>query len=151
VDLGNDTLLPPGEILLLDAGVHTAWEWSTGETSQTIEVSGPGTYTVIVTNEYGCTASDEIRVTMEVGIPNFFTPNGDGVNDTWEIPYLSNTPEARIYIYDRFGNLMTTYLYGEGGWDGLSNGQPVRADTYWYVIKMNKDTKPLKGSVTLKR
>jgi gliding motility-associated-like protein len=128
VELGNDTLLPPGETLVLD-----------------------GTYTITVTNEYGCTATDEIVVTMEVGIPNFFTPNGDGVNDTWEIPYLSNNPQARIYVYDRFGNLMTTYLYGEGGWDGTSKGQPVRADTYWYVIKMSKDTKPLKGSVTLKR
>ena len=151
VDLGNDTLLPPGETLVLDAGEQAAWQWSTGESSQSIEISGPGTYTIIVTNEYGCTATDEILVTMEVGILNFFTPNGDGFNDTWEIPYLSNNPEARIYIYDRFGNLMITYLYGEGGWDGTRNGQPVKADTYWYVIKMSKDTKPLKGSVTLKR
>jgi len=151
VDLGNDTLLPPGETLVLDAGEQAAWEWSTGETSQTIEISGPGTYTVVVTNEYGCTATDEIIVTMEEGIPNFFTPNSDGVNDTWNIPYLSNNPDARIYIYDRFGNLITTYLYGEGGWDGTRNGQPVKADTYWYVIKMSNDTKPLKGSVTLKR
>ena len=151
VDLGNDTLLPPGETLVLDAGEQAAWQWSTGETSQSIEISGPGTYTVIVTNEYGCTATDEITVTMEVGIPNFFTPNNDGVNDTWEIPYLANNPEARIYIYDRFGNQITTYLYGEGGWDGTRDGQPVKPDTYWYVIKMSKDTKPLKGSVTLKR
>jgi gliding motility-associated-like protein len=151
VNLGNDTLLPAGETLILDAGEQAAWQWSTGETTQTIEIQGPGTYTVIVTNEYGCTATDEIVVTMEVGIPNFFTPNHDGVNDTWEIPYLSNNPEARIHIYDRFGNLITTYLYGEGGWDGTRDGEPVRADTYWYVIKMSKDTKPLKGSVTLKR
>ena len=151
VDLGNDTLLPPGETLVLDAGEQAAWQWSTGETSQTIEISGPGTYTIVVTNEYGCTATDEIIVTMEEGIPNFFTPNSDGINDTWNIPYLSNNPDARIYIYDRFGNLITTYLYGEGGWDGTRNGQPVKADTYWYVIKMSNDTKPLKGSVTLKR
>jgi gliding motility-associated-like protein len=151
VDLGSDTLLPAGETLVLDAGEQTAWLWSTGETTQTIEIQGPGTYTVVVTNEFGCTATDEIIVTMEVGIPNFFTPNGDGYNDTWEIPYLSSHPEARIYIYDRFGNLMTTYLYGEGGWDGTSKGQPVKADTYWYAIKISKDTKPLKGSVTLKR
>ncbi len=90
-------------------------------------------------------------VSMDVGIPNFFTPNNDGVNDTWEIPYLSNNPDARIYIYDRFGNLMISYLYGEGGWDGTRNGQPVKADTYWYAIKMSNDTKPLKGSITLKR
>ncbi len=151
VDLGNDTLLPPGQTLILDAGEHTAWQWSNGETSRTIEIQSPGTYTVMVTNEYGCTATDEIIVSMEVGIPNFFTPNNDGVNDTWEIPFLANSPEARIHIYDRFGNLMTTYRYGEGGWDGTRNGQPVKADTYWYVIKMSKDAKPLKGSITLKK
>ncbi len=151
VDLGNDTLLPSGSTLILDAGEHAAWQWSTGETSQTIEIQGQGTYTVIVTNEYGCTATDEIIVSMDIGIPNFFTPNSDGINDTWEIPYLANNPETRIYIYDRFGNLITTYLYGEGGWDGTRNGQAVKADTYWYVIKMDGDAKPLKGSVTIKR
>jgi gliding motility-associated-like protein len=151
VDLGNDTLLPSGETLILDAGEHTAWDWTTGEISQTIEIEGPGSYTVVVTNEYGCTASDEILVTMDIGIPNFFTPNHDGFNDTWDIPFLSSHPEARIYVYDRFGNLITTYLYGNGGWDGTKNGEPVQEGTYWYVVKMDSNTKPLKGSVTIKR
>jgi gliding motility-associated-like protein len=151
VNLGNDTLLPTGATMVLDAGEHAAWEWSTGETSQTIEIDGAGTYTVIVTNEYGCTATDEILVTMDIGIPNFFTPNNDGINDTWEIPYLENVPQARVYIYDRFGNLVTSYLYGNGGWDGMRNGQPAGVDTYWYVIEMDGDSRPLKGSVTLKR
>jgi gliding motility-associated-like protein len=151
VDLGNDTLLPPGGTLTLDAGDHTAWQWSTGETSRTIEVGGPGTYTVVVTNEYGCTATDEITVTMEIGIPNFFTPNNDGINDTWEIPYLESVPQARVFIYDRFGRLVASYLYGNGGWDGTCNGQAVRGDTYWYVIEMGSGSKPLKGSVTVRR
>jgi gliding motility-associated-like protein len=151
VDLGNDTLLPPGGTLILDAGDHTAWQWSTGEASRTIEVGGPGTYTVVVTNEYGCTATDEITVTMEIGIPNFFTPNGDGINDTWEIPYLESVPQARVFIYDRFGRLVASYLYGNGGWDGTCNGQAVRGDTYWYVIEMGSGSKPLKGSVTVRR
>jgi gliding motility-associated-like protein len=151
VNLGNDTLLAAGATMTLDAGEYAAWQWSTGATSQTIEIGGPGTYTVIVTNEYGCTATDEIVVSMDIGIPNFFTPNNDGINDIWEIPYLENVPEARINIYDRFGNLIASYLYGEGGWDGTRNGQPVRADTYWYVIETDRDAKPLKGSVTIKR
>jgi gliding motility-associated-like protein len=150
VDLGNDTLLPPDGSLVLDAGEQTSWEWSTGETTRTIRVDGPGTYAVTVTNRYGCTAQDEIMVTMDIGVPNFFTPNFDGVNDTWEIPFLANHPETRIHIYDRFGNLVTSYLYGNGGWDGTKNGEPVRADTYWYVIEIN-NRKPLKGSVTVKR
>ncbi len=151
VNLGNDTLLPPGSSLTLDAGDHAAWEWSTGETTRTIEVDAPGTYTAVVTNEYGCQATDEIVVSMDIGIPNFFTPNGDGVNDTWEIPYLESVPQARVLIYDRFGSLVASYLYGNGGWDGTRDGVPVREDTYWYVIMLDAQSKPLKGPVTVKR
>ncbi len=151
VDLGNDTLLAPGGLLSLDAGEHTAWDWSTGETTREIQVGEAGIYSVVVTNEFGCRATDEIEVTMDIGVPNFFTPNGDGYNDTWEIPFMTQHPDARIRIYDRFGTLMTSYLYREGGWDGTRNGEPAREDTYWYVIELNNGSRPLKGPVTVKR
>ncbi len=151
VDLGNDTLLTPGDIFILDAGEHTAWDWSTGEDTREIGISEAGTYGVVVTNEYGCRASDEILVEMDIGVPNFFTPNGDGFNDTWEIPFMATHPDARIWIYDRFGRLMTSYLYGDGGWDGTTNGKAAGEDTYWYVIKLDNNSRPMKGSLTIKR
>jgi gliding motility-associated-like protein len=88
---------------------------------------------------------------MDIGVPNFFTPNGDGFNDTWEIPFMATHPDARIWIYDRFGRLMTSYLYGDGGWDGTTNGKAAGEDTYWYVIKLDNNSRPMKGSLTIKR
>jgi gliding motility-associated-like protein len=152
VDLGNDTVMNPGSTITIDAGAnYTSYEWSTGETTPAIEVDKGGVYSIIVTNEYGCLAEDEIEIFFEVFIPNFFTPDGEGTNDTWIIPYLWNTPDALIQVFDRFGNLVISYRAGEKDWDGTSNGEPVKDDTYWYVIEIDKKTKPLKGSVTIKR
>jgi gliding motility-associated-like protein len=152
VDLGNDTVINPGSTINIDAGGnYPSYAWSTGETTSAIQVDRGGIYTVTVTNEFGCTAEDEIEIFFEVYIPNFFTPNGDGDNETWVIPFLWNTPDALIQVFDRFGNLVVSYRAGEGEWDGISNGEPVRDDTYWYVITIDNKTKPLKGSVTIKR
>jgi gliding motility-associated-like protein len=152
VNLGNDTVIDPSTTITLDAGGDYAeYAWSTGETTQSIEIDMAGIYSVVVTNEFGCTAEDEIEIFFEIDIPNFFTPNGDGYNDVWDIPYLWNLPDARIQVFDRFGNLIVSYRAGEGEWDGTRNGKPVQEDTYWYVIETNNDTKPLKGSVTIKR
>jgi gliding motility-associated-like protein len=152
VDLGNDTVINPGSTITIDAGGnYPSYEWSTGETTSEIQVDRGGIYTVIVTNEYGCTAEDEIEIFFEVDIPNFFTPNGDGYNDTWDIPFLWFTPDAMIQVFDRFGNLVISYRAGEGEWNGTSNGEPVKDDTYWYVITIDSKTKPLKGSVTIIR
>jgi gliding motility-associated-like protein len=152
VSLGNDTVIDPSTTITLDAGGdYAAYEWSNGETTRIIEVDRAGIYSVLVTNEFGCTAEDEIEIFFEIDIPNFFTPNGDGYNDVWDIPYLWNLPDARIQVFDRFGNLIVSYRAGDGEWNGTRNGEPVNEDTYWYVIEINDETKPLKGSVTIKR
>ena len=152
VNLGNDTVIFPGTTITLDAGGDSStYVWSTGETTRTIDVDGPGSYGIIVTNQYNCTVEDEILITSDIGIPNFFTPNNDGYNDTWEIQYLWNAPDATIQVFDRFGNLIISYNAGDGSWDGNKDGEPMPDDTYWYVIKVNSETKPLKGSVTIVR
>jgi gliding motility-associated-like protein len=152
VSLGNDTVIDPSTTITLDAGGdYAAYEWSTGETTRNIEIDRAGVYSVVVSNEFGCTAEDEIEIYFEVDIPNFFTPNDDGYNDVWDIPFLWDLPDARIQVFDRFGNLIVSYRAGEGEWDGTRNGEPVPDDTYWYVIEISCDTKPLKGSVTIKR
>jgi len=152
VYLGNDTILTSGTTIELDAGGnYQSYEWSTGETTRIIEIDEAGIYRVWVTNEYGCMAMDEIEVTLDIGIPNFFTPNADGYNDTWDIPFLRKLPETRIWIFDRFGNQVISYNAGEGPWDGTQNGEPVKEDTYWYIIEIDHESKPFKGSVTVKR
>jgi gliding motility-associated-like protein len=154
VDLGNDTTILAGESIILDAGEDSLiYEWSTGETTRFIEVDRAGTYGVRVTNEYGCSVEDEITIDVFINteIPNFFTPNGDGSNDTWVIEYLYNIPDALIQVFDRFGNLVHSYHAGDGNWDGRVNGEPLPENNYWYVIDLKNDSGPLKGSVTIVR
>ncbi len=152
MSLGNDTLITPGtSIELTPEGTYTSYLWSTGSSEPSITISDAGTYTLTVTNRFGCQTTDVIEVIADIGIPNFFTPNGDNHNDEWTIPFLISQPEADIMVFDRFGNLLTRYKASEGNWDGTSKGKPLPTGTYWYVISVPGIDKPFKGAVTIKR
>jgi gliding motility-associated-like protein len=149
--LGNDTTIALGTDLLIDAGSgYSSYYWSTGETGQVIEVNSGGVYSVTVSNEYGCPGSDELEVTVDTGIPNFITPNGDGYNDTWELPLLRDNDNSVIKIFDRFGNLIISYKGTDRGWDGTVKGKLVNPDTYWYIIDLKNGSGPVKGNITVK-
>ena len=151
VSLGNDTLIPAGSVIQLSPDTtYSTYLWSTGSTEPSIEVDEAGIYSLTITNEYGCKSTDEIEVTMDIGIPNFFTPNADGYNDTWQIPFLDSEPDAEIWIYDRFGNLIISYKAGEDEWNGTLNSKLLPVGTYWYIIKAPGIKKPYKGPVTIK-
>jgi len=152
VELGNDTIIQPGQTMELNAGEgYTQYEWSTGESSQVIRVSEPGIYRVTVSNAYGCITTDEIEVITDLHIPNFFTPNGDGINDRWEINPAGRYPEAKISIFDRQGKLLISYRGSDPGWDGKYKNVPVKSDSYWYVIDLNDGSSVHTGHVTLIR
>ncbi|MDT7831882.1 choice-of-anchor L domain-containing protein [Flavobacteriaceae bacterium S356] len=71
-----------------------------------------------------------------IGYPKFFTPNGDGVNDTWNIPHLSNITDATIKIFDRYGKLVKEITPGGEGWNGLSNsGNLLPSSSYWFRVE----------------
>ncbi|MBB5394589.1 gliding motility-associated C-terminal domain-containing protein [Mucilaginibacter sp. AK015] len=89
-------------------------------------VASPGddvTYQLIVLNDNGCsdTAYVTIRVKKKVLIPNTFTPNGDGVNDTWAIKYLDRLPGNHMFIYTRSGRLVRQFKGYYNSWDGTSS------------------------------
>lgn len=152
VTLGNDTSLIPGSSLILSPGNDFSnYNWSTGATSREITVNEPGTYQVEVTDTNGCEASAQIAIEISLDIPKFFTPNGDGFNDRWEITYFKIHPGATIIIYDRYGKQITSYQGEEDGWDGTYLGKPVKADSYWYVITFKNNSKPLTGYVSVVR
>lgn len=108
----------------------------------------PGTYTVYVRDKKGCgTIMDEFVL---LNYPNFFTPNGDGYNDTWHIKLASFEPELKINIFDRYGKFLTQ-LKGQGpGWDGKFNGKQLPSTDYWFVAN-RADGKTYKGHFALKR
>ncbi len=83
-------------------------------------------------------------------VDDFFSPNGDGVNDYWTIPELDLLPGSRVFIFDRFGRVLVEYAGTAFRWDGLINNVPAPVDSYWYLIKINEN-ESLKGSFTLMR
>lgn len=81
-------------------------------------------------------------------IPKFFTPNGDGVNDIWEVAGIKNQNYI-IYIYDRYGKLLKTLGYNVG-WDGNYNGRPLPSSDYWFELVSDRGVN-IKGHFSLKR
>lgn len=150
--LGNDTAFTIGEPIYLDAGNgYRVYTWSTGDNTSRITAIKPGDYAIAVTDYHGCILTDTIRLTLAVTLPNFFTPNGDGINDVWEPKLFVHYPEAEIKIVDRFGKLMASYRGNQHGWDGTYNSRLADANTYWYVVDLKNGIKPLTGQITIKR
>jgi gliding motility-associated-like protein len=111
---------------------------------------GGGTYTVKVIDEYGCTDL-ETEVTL-IDYPKFFTPNGDGYNDYWNIFSLSGQP-AEISIFDRYGKLVKQISTRGEGWDGIYNGHLLPSTDYWFTVDYteNKIPKVFRAHFSLKR
>lgn len=111
-----------------------------------------GTYVVSVRDkaECGITASNYVYT---VTYPSFFTPNGDGFNDTWKIDNLLASYEAKIYIFDRYGKLLKEISPNGIGWDGTFNGNLLPADDYWFKIEYttNNIRNEFKSHFALKR
>ncbi len=112
----------------------------------------PGTHSVTITDQNGCTyiVIDNIT-TMQ--FPNFFTPNGDGINDTWNIWSLENQEDARIFIFDRQGKLIKQISPRGAGWDGTLNGTPLPSTDYWFSVEYyeNGTLRNFKSHFSLKR
>ena len=108
-------------------------------------------YTISATNEFGCAATGMLSVKLirDLVIPNVFTPNGDGINDTWQIKHLADYSDCRIDIYNRYGQVIYKGIGYGNAWNGTSNGKLLAAGTYYYIIDLKTGTKPLSGSVDI--
>ena len=112
-----------------------------------------GDYTVTVTDANGCTASaTRYFEFIDIKIPNVFTPNGDGNNDTWAPTNTINYKDLVFYVFDRYGRKLGSYREGQV-WDGKYNGTELPSGDYWYVIKIRdvKDAREFVGHFTLYR
>jgi gliding motility-associated-like protein len=111
-------------------------------------------YTLFAESANGCgTTSDAMQVYVyeAVEIPNVFSPNGDGINDTWQIRALASYPDCRVQVFDRYGRLLLSQTNYNTPWDGRYRNQPLPAGVYYYVIDLRVANRLLKGSVTLLR
>jgi gliding motility-associated-like protein len=110
-----------------------------------------GSHTVVIKDEQGCT-NKTIPVTV-IAYPKYFTPNGDGYDDTWNIKGLNDQPNARIFIYDRYGKLLKEISTIGNGWDGTFNTKQLPATDYWFTVEYveNNLNKLFKAHFALKR
>ena len=96
-----------------------------------------GVYTIIVRDKNGCTPNTKLQVSV-LQFPKFFTPNGDGKNDTWVIKGANKIfyPNSSINIFNRFGKLVAQVPIDGKGWNGTYNGKKLSSDDYWYAITL---------------
>lgn len=117
------------------------------------QVSGPGEFTYDIKDSLGCMVSAKIEIECDpFEIPNYFSPNNDGINDIWFPEGLTCYPDFEAQIFDRQGRILYQFK-GENseGWDGTYNGNPLPSTDYWYTIRLNLFKTPLTGHFNLYR
>lgn len=116
--------------------------------SNTITGLAPGIYNVFVRDRQQCSMIQDNVVLLNY--PKFFTPNGDGQNETWRIQYSWLETGMMVFVYDRFGKLITSLAPDSPGWDGTLNGARLPATDYWFVAN-REDGRIYKGHFSLLR
>ncbi|MEP6677100.1 MAG: gliding motility-associated C-terminal domain-containing protein [Ferruginibacter sp.] len=122
VFLGNDTVICPGQTLVLSPGVYSSYQWQDNSTLPTFTVTGSGTYSVKVTDANGCNGSDAINVIADcsdIYFPSAFTPDRSGLNDYFGA--FGNTGLVKnfsLQVYDRWGELIFSSKDIFTRWDG---------------------------------
>ena len=109
----------------------------------------PGSYLVYVRDKNGCgIVSDDVFLLY---YPKYFTPNGDGYHETWQIISSRAEPNLEIYIFDRYGKLITSLDPLSLGWDGTYNGNELPSTDYWFKVIRPNNGKEYRGHFSLKR
>ena len=109
----------------------------------------PDEYFVVVRDKNGCNPEANQHIYV-LDFPKFFTPNGDGIHDLWEIKNLSFYPNAKVFIFDRFGKLLYNFNPNIEGWNGELNQFKLLSDDYWFVINLGNG-RNIKGHFAMKR
>lgn len=154
VFLGRDSALCSGDMITLDASnAGSSFLWNDSDTAQTKIITDTGTYTVIVTNNDGCTAADTIEFStlgcqVNLFIPNSFTPNADGINEYFH-PYTYNVISLDMAIFNRWGQKIFSTNQFLPGWDGSFNQQACPDGVYAFVINYTGEDE--QGNIIKKR
>ena len=153
---GGSVALTPA--LNADLTVTYLWTPSTGLDnpsfpSPLVSSTNDITYTLTVTSDKGCQASDQVFVKLLKAptIPNIFSPNGDGVHDKWEIAFLETYPGSTVEIYNRYGQLIFHSVGYNKPWDGTINGKQAPIGTYYYIVDPKNGRKKVAGYVDIIR
>lgn len=132
-----------------------SYTWNNGNNGPTNTGIDAGNHTVTVTDAAGCSISQTFDLgctqLIPIVVPQLISPNGDGKNDLWIIQNLAQYPEIKVWVYNRWGNLVYQSQPYQNDWngyytEGLNVDGPLPASTYFYLIDtMKKSQDPIKG------
>jgi gliding motility-associated-like protein len=163
-DAGSDQKILKGQTARLNGAVtgnNVQYHWSPASYLDNPNSLNPVatppediTYTLTATSANGCfIVSDDvfIKVFPQVIVPNTFTPNADGINDTWDIPALSAYPNSVVLVFNRYGISVFKSIGYLKTWTGEYNGKQVPSGTYYYTIDLKDGSKIISGWVAVIR
>lgn len=166
------TVSLPAELTVLEGGQVTlrsiasissgnfTYKWTPAASLNQDDIASPiasptdnTLYKLTVTSDKGCAAVAQVLVKVLKAplVPNAFTPNNDGINDTWAIKYLDEYPNCTVEIFSRYGERV---FYSAGytvNWDGRYKGADLPVGTYYYIIDPKSGRKPISGYITIIR
>ncbi|MBP9739719.1 MAG: gliding motility-associated C-terminal domain-containing protein [Chitinophagaceae bacterium] len=165
VSAGPDKIVQPTDSVQLFSSVSGGntftYLWSPSTYLSNNSIANPwvvkplanSTYTLTVTNNNGCKASStvQVKIVSKLIIPNAFSPNGDGVNETWEIQGLNLFSFCSVEIFNRNGQIVYKSIGYNKPWDGTRNGKPLPVGIYYFVIDKKDGTNKLSGWISLMR
>jgi gliding motility-associated-like protein len=163
-DAGPDRTMIAGNRIQLNGSVQGnagSYYWTPpvnidnpGSLHPFVNPTSNSTYVLHAEAVKGCgTVTDtmHIKVYQALYIPNAFTPNGDGINDTWNIPALEAYTQHELYVLDRYGEIVFTSKGQNRKWDGRFKGKDLPSGAYTYFIDLKQGFGTLKGSVLIIR
>jgi len=156
INLGNDTIICPGEFLELNPGSFASYKWKDGSNKAKYEVKKTGTYWVKVKDNNGCEAIDSIHVDVKcdaIYFPTAFSPNnGDAINNTFgpaPLSALSGISQFHLMVYNRFGQVVFESTNPYNKWNGALNGLFTNGVYIWKANYTIANRKTLAQSGTL--
>ena len=163
VDAGSDRVIFKGESVTLEGkvtGEAPVFYWGPPDNLSNINIVDPVAspasekkYTLYATSAFGCKSEDAMMIKVVAGIfvPTGFTPNGDGKNDRWHIPFLDPSLGATVRVYNRYGQVVYQVESKTVDWDGVFRGRRQATGIYVYYISFKNGRKDMKGTFTLIR
>lgn len=159
-DAGPDKVIIHGQSVVLNGtadGTDITYKWAPTEFITAPETLSPSVnppvnenYILHVTSNKGCgTATDTVKVKVfeKLFIPNAFTPNNDGINDTWFIETLEAYPQAEVKVFNRYGQMVFDNHGINKPWNGMFKGTLLSPGAYVYLIDLKNNSQPVKGVV----
>jgi gliding motility-associated-like protein len=163
IDAGPSFVVPAGTLISFNATANSnslqlAWTSPTGGTVSNPAVLKPqylanqdGKFILTATGDGNCKASDSltVKVLKPIGIPNAFSPNGDNINDKWNITNLADYPSCVVEVFNRYGQPVFRSFGYQQPWDGSYKGKILPVGTYYYIIEPKNGFPRITGYVVI--